>query len=109
MQAAKQSWALFILGILLQPAGWGYWMHCVGPSWWFAYHDGQPGTLSTGAAAERVRILVSIVGVLVCIIAPFLSRASIRRKLLFSGVAAVAAIMAYQVVAFIVMFGLLGF
>jgi len=86
-----------------------YWMHCVGPSWWFAYHDGQPGTLSIGAAAERVRIVLSVIGVIICIVAPFLSRASVRRKLLFSGAAAVAAILAYHLAAFIVMFVLLGF
>jgi len=64
---------LFVVGMVLQPLAWVFWMVCVGP---FAY---------------QVRTLLFIVGAALCIAAPFLTTLSTRRKIVLS-VTALAAV-----------------
>jgi hypothetical protein len=109
ISASARSWAVFAVGITLLLVAWAYWMSRVGPSWWYPYRNGGPSTLSTGQKAERVRETIFYTGVAVCMLAPFLSSAPLRRRILRSVLAGVAAIVAMYVMGFIVFFGLYGF
>jgi hypothetical protein len=100
---------LLVFGLSLPALGWFYWMNCVGPSWWYAYYDAEPGGISTGAAAERVMKLMWLIGVCVAFAAPFFSQISVGRRFLFAAIGGILALSMYYVSGFIVMYGLYGF
>ncbi len=104
----KMCWVVFSVGVSLPAIGWVYWMARVGPSWWFAYRNPGEDGLSIGQKAERVRMVMWIIGILVCAAAPLLSRASLERRFLLLPLAALAAVCAFYVAEFITMYGFLG-
>src|SRR5207237_8924074 len=89
-------------GWSLQRLSWGYWMLCTGPSWWFAYRHAAAGKPSTGELAERVKMVMALVGVALCIAAPLFSSSPLRRRLPRSLAAGFLAAAAFEVSRFVV-------
>ena len=105
---SRLAWLVFSVGAALPVVGWVYWMVRVGPSWWFAYRDAEPHHLSTGDAAERVRLFFMVLGVLFCAAAPLFAGVPLKRKLFLSGLAAILAAVVYYLSGWVVMYGFLG-
>ena len=79
---ATSRWArwLFVVGIALQPLAWLYWMLRVGPTWWSAYHHG----VTTGASADLVKSACLIIGIVLCMAAPFFTASPLRQKFMIA-------------------------
>jgi len=83
---SRNAWIIFWVGIGFAPIAWIVWTSRVGASWWMAYHNGG----GVGHSADRVKGILCIIGMVLCMAGPFFSAAPLRRKLLFSFLAAVA-------------------
>jgi hypothetical protein len=103
-KSSRIAWIIFSVGIAFAPLAWIVWLGHVGPSWWMAYTNGG----AVGHAADRVKGILCSVGILFCMIAPFFSAASLRRKILFSILGAVAGFIADYASGFIMIFFVVG-
>ncbi len=94
------GWLLFAVAILLAPGSRAVWMIMVGPFWWYAYQ----GDGVIGRSADRVVDLSFVLALVVGIASPFVTPIRLRRKLVFSGLAAIGVFVAFYLSAFLVLF-----
>ena len=73
-------------------------MRC-GPSWWYAYYNGG----AVGRAADRLNTILFVVATVVCMTAPFFTKAAFRRKCLISIVSIVVVAVAFYLSSFLVL------
>ena len=97
--ASARSRVVFAVGITLIVLAWVYWILRVAPSYWSAHRESD----------ERVSEIIFYTGVAACMIAPFLSSAPLRQRILRSVLAGATAIFVTWVLGFVLFFGFIGF
>jgi hypothetical protein len=70
-----------------------------GPSWWYAYSNGG----AVGRAADRLNTILFVVAAVLCMSAPFFTKASLSRKCLLSVLAVVSTAVAFYLSSFLVL------